>query len=164
MIGHVAFGNMGLFHVEYPEVPKIGFFELFYDPFDKVSDKRPEYPTNKENRLRVPLRNATQLVELEYCTKGYSPTPFQRSTYPEAYQNKLETLFDGINTHLYKPGEVTSKTELPITWPKDAKVVTYVSRGLEAMRGFDMFMEVAHKVSLIDPDVHFVIAGNPRTH
>src|SRR5256885_5859147 len=32
-IGHVAFGNMGLLHVEYREVPRIGFFELFYDPF-----------------------------------------------------------------------------------------------------------------------------------
>ncbi len=121
LIGHVAFGNMGLLHVAYPDVPRIGFFELFYDPSGKTSDHRPEYPAQKPNRVRVPLRNATQLVELEYCSKGYSPTAFQKSTYPKAYQPKLSVLFDGIDTHLYQPGPVSEHTELPITWPKDAK-------------------------------------------
>jgi len=95
-VSHVAFGNLGLLHVEYPDVPKIGFFELFYDPFGRNSTARPEFPSPKPNCLRVPLRNATSLVELEYCTKGYSPTPFQKSTFPDAYQGKLSVLFDGI--------------------------------------------------------------------
>lgn len=164
LVGHVAFGNMGLLHVEFPEVPRIGFFELFYDPFGRHSDNRPEYPAPRPNRLRVPLRNATQLVELEYCTKGYSPTAFQRSTYPDAYQAKLSVLFDGINTNQYCPGEVTGNSQLERAWPADCKLVTYVSRGLEAMRGFDIFMDVAHEVSKRRPDVHFVIAGNPKSH
>lgn len=164
LIGHVAFGNMGLLHVEYSDIPRIGFFELFYDPSGKTSDHRPEYPAQKPNRVRVPLRNATQLVELEYCSKGYSPTAFQKSTYPKAYQNKLSVLFDGIDTHLYQPGSVSEHTELPISWPKDVKIVTYVSRGLEAMRGFDLFMKLAHQICQARDDVHFVIAGNPKTH
>lgn len=161
-IGHAAMGTMGLLHQAYPEVPKIGFFELFYDPL--APEARPEYPVPEPNRIRIPLRNATQLVELEYCTRGYSPTPFQKSTYPKAYQDKIEVLFDGIDTELYSPGEVSSNSELVRTWPADAKIVTYVARGLEAMRGFDIFMEVAHKVSQKRSDVHFVIAGNPHTH
>lgn len=163
-VGHVAFGNMGLLHVEYPEIPKIGFFELFYDAYRDDAAMRFEYPVPKPNRLRVPLRNATQLVELHYCAKGYSPTPFQRSTYPVEFQHKLETLFDGIDVHLYQPGDISAASELTPTWPKDAPIITYVSRGLEAIRGFDIFMEVAHRVSLKHPDVHFVVAGNPKTH
>jgi glycosyltransferase involved in cell wall biosynthesis len=162
-VGHVAFGNMGLLHVSYPDVPKIGFFELFYDPFPKAADKRAEYPIPKPNLMRIPLRNATQLIELEYCTKGYSPTAYQCSTYPRVYQHKLSVLFDGIDTSLYCPGEVRADTKLPVTWPKDAKIVTYVSRGLEAMRGFDIFMEVAHKISKKRSDVLFVFAGNQKT-
>lgn len=164
LIGHAAFGNLGLLHVEYPDVPRIGFFELFYDPFGSMSENRPEYQAPKPNRLRIPLRNAVQLVELEYCTKGYSSTHFQRSTYPQAYQQKLSVIFDGIDVDLYKPGEVSSSSELERTWPADAKLVTYVARGLEAMRGFDIFMEVAHRISQVRKDVHFVIAGNPKTH
>lgn len=163
-IGHVAFGNMGIFHVEYASVPRIGFFELCYDPFCKVSDNRDEYLPPIANRIRVPLRNALQFVELQYCTKGYSPTAFQRSTYPAEYQHKLSVLFDGIDVNFYKPGPVSESSKLNRTWPADAKIVTYVSRGLEAMRGFDIFMEVAHRVSQKNPDVHFVIAGNPKTH
>src|ERR1044072_7895878 len=138
-IGHVAFGNMGLLHVEYRDIPRIGLFELFYDPYGKISEKRPEYPAPKPNQLRVPLRNALQLMELEYCSKGYSPTAFQKSTYPKAYQDKLSVLFDGIDTTFYAPGPLSEASELTKTWPHDAKVVTYVSRGLEAMRGFDIF-------------------------
>jgi glycosyltransferase involved in cell wall biosynthesis len=164
LVGHVAFGNMGLLHVEYANIPRIGFFELFYDPFGKNSQDRREYRAPLANRIRVPLRNATQLVELEYCTRGYSPTPFQKSTYPKAYQEKLSVIFDGIDVNLYRPGEVNGASELKRTWPKDAKVVTYVSRGLEAMRGFDVFMEVAHRICQKRNDVHFVIAGNPKTH
>jgi glycosyltransferase involved in cell wall biosynthesis len=164
LVGHVGFGTLGLLHVEFPDVPKIGFFELFYDPYGKTSECRPEYPAPRANKLRVPLRNATQLIELEYCTKGYSPTPFQRSTFPQAYLPKLSVIFDGIDTNLYSPGEISASSELPYTWPSDVKIVTYVSRGLEALRGFDIFMEVAHRVSQKRSDVHFVIAGNPKTN
>jgi glycosyltransferase involved in cell wall biosynthesis len=164
LIGHVAFGNMGLLHVAYPDVPKIGFFELFYDPSGRYSDSRPEYRAPLPNRMRVPLRNALQFVELEYCTKGYSPTAFQKSTYPKAYQDKLSVLFDGIDTDFYSPGPVGGDSPLARTWPTDARLVTYVSRGLEAIRGFDIFMKVAHRVSQKRADVHFVVAGNPKTH
>lgn len=164
LVGHVAFGNMGLLHLDYQDIPRIGFFELFYDPYGKHSESRPEYPAPKPNRMRIPMRNATQLVELEYCSKGYSPTRFQKSTYPSVYQDKLSVLFDGIDVEFYSPGEVSPTSDLKRSWPKDAKLVTYVSRGLEAMRGFDIFMEVAHKVSLERDDVHFIIAGNPKTN
>ena len=33
------------------------------------------------------------------------------------------------------------------TSPADAKIVTFVSRGLESVRGFDVFMKVAARIS-----------------
>ncbi len=164
LVGHTGFGTLGLLHAAFPEIPRIGFFEYFYDPFGTTSDSRFEYPAPQANRQRIPLKNATQLIELEYCTKGYSPTLFQKSTYPKAYQDKLAVLFDGIDTAFYSTGTVKNNTELKRTWPKEAKVVTFVSRGLEAMRGFDIFMEVAYELCQQREDIHFVIAGNPRTH
>jgi glycosyltransferase involved in cell wall biosynthesis len=38
-------------------------------------------------------------------------------------------------------------------------VVTFVSRGLESMRGFDVFMAVARRLSRLRPDVLFVAVG-----
>ena len=164
LVGHAAFGTLGLLHVTYPEAKRIGYFELFYDVEGALKDDRPEFPSPFPNRVRVPLRNATQLVELVGCHKGYSPTPYQRSTYPAEFLPKLAVRFDGIDTDFYRPGEVPADSELARTWPADAKVVTFVSRGLEAMRGVDVFMEVADRVCKARPDVHFVIAGRPRTH
>lgn len=164
IVNHPGFINTAPFSVAFPEAVNIGFFEFFYDAYDKVCDRRPEFPIQKEKSLRIPIRNATQLLDLEYCTKGYSPTPFQKSTFPKAYQDKIAVLFDGIDTNLYRPEDVSNKSELKRTWPKGSKLVTYVSRGLEAMRGFDIFMEAAHKISQQREDVHFLIAGNPKTH
>jgi glycosyltransferase involved in cell wall biosynthesis len=163
-IGHVGFGNLMLLHTAYRHVPTVGFFEIFYNPFQPETYTRPEFPVPKENIMRMPLRNATQLIELEYCTRGYSPTPYQRSTYPAAYQHKLETIFDGVDTHFYHPGEVTSASELVRTWPSDVKIITYAARGLEAFRGFDVFMEATHRLSQKRNDVHFIVAGRPQTH
>jgi glycosyltransferase involved in cell wall biosynthesis len=163
-IGHTAFGVLNLLYAAYPEIPKIGFFEYFYNPYEPEVHHRPEFPVPKANLVRIPLRNATQLIALEYCTKGYSPTAFQRSTYPAAYQDKLTTLFDGVDTEFYCPGEIKPDSELPRSWPKDVKIVTYVSRGLESFRGFDLFMDMAYQICQVRDDVHFVIAGNPQTH
>lgn len=163
-IGHAAFGTLGLLHGAYPDIPKIGFFEYFYHQNPAMSDSRPEFPPPWPNWIRIPLRNAVQLTELEYCLRGYSPTPFQRSTYPQTYQPRIEVLFDGIDTSRYRPGEVSSMSPLKRTWPSQVPIVTYVSRGLEAMRGFDMFMRIAHEVSKRHPEVHFVIAGLDKTH
>jgi glycosyltransferase involved in cell wall biosynthesis len=46
----------------------------------------------------------------------------------------------------------------------ETRVVTYVSRGLESIRGFDIFMKVAKRITEVIPDVVFLIAGEERTN
>ena len=41
-------------------------------------------------------------------------------------------------------------------------MVTYVGRGLEAMRGFDIFVRVANRIAAEMPNVLFVVAGSDR--
>ncbi len=163
-VGHAGFGSLGLLHMAYPKIPTIGFFELFYEPLKPETYTRKEYSVPSPNLWRMPLRNATHLVELEYCTKAYSPTKYQKSTFPTVYQDKIQVFFDGINTDFYAPGDIRVNSELKGSWPPEAKIITYVARGLEALRGFDIFMEAAYELSLKRTDVHFVIAGNPQTH
>ena len=49
--------------------------------------------------------NAPVLLGLVNSDSGYSATRFQRDTFPERYRSKIEVLFDGIDTHLYRPRE-----------------------------------------------------------
>jgi glycosyltransferase involved in cell wall biosynthesis len=46
--------------------------------------------------------------------------------------------------------------------PDDVRVVTYVSRGMESMRGFDIFMKIAKTLCERRKDVVFVVAGQDR--
>ena len=43
-------------------------------------------------------------------------------------------------------------------------MVTFVSRGLESIRGFDIFMDVARRISLERSDVLFVVVGSEETY
>jgi glycosyltransferase involved in cell wall biosynthesis len=46
--------------------------------------------------------------------------------------------------------------------PPDTRIVTYVSRGFESMRGFDIFMRVAERLCELRRDVIFVCVGTDR--
>jgi glycosyltransferase involved in cell wall biosynthesis len=160
-VGHAASGTTAMLRAAFPQVPSVGMFELFHDQHSPGSG-RAEYPPGPENRLRSPLRNATQLLELQLCAAGYVPTPYQKSTFPEVFHPKLKVLWEPVDTARFAPG--TPKGALEPPWPPGARVVTFVARGLEAYRGFDLFMEVALRVAERLPDVHFAIAGAAETY
>ena len=46
--------------------------------------------------------------------------------------------------------------------PEGMKVVSYATRGMESMRGFDVFMKAAKKLCDRRKDVIFLIAGQDR--
>ena len=53
--------------------------------------------------LRARARNAVALMDLENCDIGYSPTRWQRSLFPGIFQDKIRTIFDGIDIGIWRP-------------------------------------------------------------
>lgn len=163
IVGHSGWGSTLLLRQLYPDVPVINYFEYFYRPTDSDLDFRPDVPVAEIDRLRSPARNAMILLDLEYCAAGYSPTDYQRSLMPSAYQDKLRTIHDGIDTEFWRPAKEGFGSERQIGSLKlgpDDKLVTYVSRGLEMMRGFDVFMKAAKLLTERDPKVRVVVVGS----
>jgi len=160
-VGHAASGSTAMLRAAFPRVPSVGLFDVFHDQHLDGAG-RVEFPPGPENRLRSPLRNATVLLELQLCTAGYAPTPYQKSALPEAFHSKLSVRWEPVDTARFAPGLPTGALEPP--WPQGTRLVTYVARGLEAFRGFDLFMDVAMQVAERLPDVHFAIAGAPETY
>jgi glycosyltransferase involved in cell wall biosynthesis len=107
--------------------------------------------------------NAPVLVSLVDCDSGYSATQWQRSTFPERFRSKIEVHFDGIDDQLYRPGPAPREVG-GRSIPPGTRIVTFVSRGLESIRGFDLFMEVARRIGRERSDVLFVVAGNEETY
>lgn len=111
--------------------------------------------------------NAPTLLGLLACDAGYSATEYQRRSFPARFLPKIEVQFDGIETQLYRPRPELRTRPMAIggrSVPPGTKVVTYVARGLESMRGFDLFLEVAARVARERPDVLFVVAGSEETY
>src|SRR5205085_6798327 len=96
---------------------------------------------------------------------AYTPTHFQLSTAPAELRHKLRVNFDGVDTNLFQRRPVPRPVEFRgLTIGPNTRVVTYVSRGLESIRGFDIFMKVAKRIYQEIPDVVFLIAGDERTN
>src|SRR5262249_32453487 len=139
----------------YSGVPVVNLFEYFYRTEDSDMDFRPDFPPLPEDRLRARTRNAMILLDLDHCSAGYCPTEWQRSRFPAEYRPKLRTLFDGIDTALWKPDPTAPRRVSGRDVPPGTKLVTYVARGFESMRGFDVFMRVAKKLCDRRSDVVF---------
>lgn len=160
IVGHSGFGSTLFLPELFPDSPVINHFEYFYRPHDSDMDFRPEWPVSEEDVLRSRARNAMILLDLEYCAAGYSPTSYQRSLLPEAYRPKVRVIHDGIDTAFWRRRAVDDAAVGALGVGPQTRVVTYVSRGLESMRGFDIFLKVAKRVYEYYPDVVFLVVGS----
>jgi glycosyltransferase involved in cell wall biosynthesis len=163
IVGHSGFGST-LFLRELYDCPTINYFEYFYHPRNSDMDFRPDFPTTDLDRLRAQARNAMILLDLNNCNLGYSPTRWQRDRFPPLFHDKIRVIFDGVDSgiwHIDSPARQERRLG-NLTFPPTTRIVTYATRGMEAMRGFDIFMKMARKLCQMRNDVVFLIAGQDR--
>jgi glycosyltransferase involved in cell wall biosynthesis len=161
VVGHSGFGST-LFLRELFDAPVVNYFEYFYHTRNSDMDFRPDFPPSELSRLRARSRNAMILLDLENCDVGYSPTCWQRERLPAAYRDKIRVIFDGIDCSVWRPMPDGPRRVGSLTVPEGVKLVTYATRGMESMRGFDIFMRFAKRLGDRRPDVQFVVAGQDR--
>lgn len=142
-------------------MPIVNYFEYYYRTGGAESDTRPEFPADADASLRARMRNAMILVDLDTCAAGYTPTAWQAERFPAAYRPKIETIHDGIDTEFWcrraAPRRVMGRDV-----PAGTRIVTYVARGFESMRGFDVFLAVAQRLLAARKDVIVVVVGEDR--
>ncbi|HTW93567.1 MAG TPA: glycosyltransferase [Tepidisphaeraceae bacterium] len=175
IIAHSGFSSAALLRELYPTTPVVNLFEFYYRPREPESDmdfrRDLGWELSAQTYLRSRCRNATALLDLQNCQVGYCPTEFQRSRFPAEYQYKLRTAFDGIDRSIFhshgdalRPplGQRPPRTVAGVEVPAEARIVTYVSRGFESMRGFDIFMRSARLIARQHPDVIFIVVGSEK--
>jgi glycosyltransferase involved in cell wall biosynthesis len=125
-------------------------------------DFRPDFPAPELDLLRARARNAMILLDLVNCRAGYSPTNFQRDLFPAELRSKIEVIFDGIDVEVFRRRPGVPRRFRGRFIPPETKVVTYVSRGFESMRGFDIFMKAARRISQERPEILFIVVGSDQ--
>lgn len=161
IVGHSGFGTT-VFLRELYAAPIVNYFEYYYHPRGTDMDFRPDFPPSELDFLRSHARNAMILMDLEACAAGYTPTSWQHGLLPPVWQPKVQVIHDGIDTDLWRRRAPARRLGAE-TIPDDVRIVTFVSRGLEAMRGFDIFVRVAKRIAAEMPGVLFVVVGSDRT-
>jgi glycosyltransferase involved in cell wall biosynthesis len=161
IVAHSGFGS-SIFLPQICDAPIVNLFEYYYRPKNSDMDFRPDSPISEKKLLRSRVRNGMILLDLEACTLGYTPTMFQKSVFPTTYHNKLRTVFDGVETDVFKRHPNPPRTWGGRTIGPNTRIVTYCARGFERMRGFDMFMKAARVIYSRWPDVVFLVAGTDK--
>jgi glycosyltransferase involved in cell wall biosynthesis len=176
IVGHSGFGSTLFLRDLYGDVPIINFFEWFYHPRDPKNDMNFRtdlgWIVSEEKYHRARCRNGMLLLDLQNCDLGYAPTQFQMGQLPSEYSSKMRVIFDGIDRGVYcrAAGRVDSAkrqgaqtvTFGGVEVPSNKRIVTYVSRGFESSRGFDIFMRSADLIAREYPDVIFFVVGADR--
>ncbi|RUL84332.1 glycosyltransferase [Tautonia sociabilis] len=164
----VAHGGQGApiaFLREAVSAPIVNYCEYYFPTRFADLTYRVDLPPAEVAPFYPRCINAPTLIALQNADAGYSPTRFQRDSFPERYHPKIEVHFDGIDTELYRPqpaGELILPDGRRIG--PGERVVTFVARGLESMRGFDLFVAVASRIARERSDVVFVCAGSEITY
>jgi hypothetical protein len=68
--------------------------------------------------------------------RGLSPTHWQKSTVPAAYRDRIDVIFDGVDTQTVKPDLEATLTVRGRVIRAGDKVITFINRNLEPHRGY----------------------------
>jgi len=160
IVVHPGWGDAFFLRDYFPCAKVIGLFEYYYHVRGADVGFDPDFPSRLDDIFRIRALNATQLLALDSCDDGFCPTQWQRSRFPEVWQDKLSVIHDGIDTATVLPCdsaclELSDGTVLRA----GDEVLTFVSRNLEPYRGYHIFMRALPAILKARPNCHVVVVG-----
>lgn len=160
VLAHPGWGEALYVKDIFPQARLISFFEFYYHGQGADVGFDPEEPVTLDDMARLRTRNALHLLNLETCDAGVSPTQWQKSLHPKAYQDKISIVHEGIDTSFMVPN-VAATVTLPNGKVLRAgdPVVTYVGRNLEPYRGFKTLMRSLPHLLGQHPTAQVLIVG-----
>ncbi|MGB1539699.1 MAG: glycosyltransferase family 4 protein, partial [Rickettsiales bacterium] len=160
IVGHPGWGDCLYLKDLWPDVPMLSYFEFYYHAVGKDVGFDPTDPTTEDDKARVRTKNITNLLNLEACDWGLSPTHWQKSLHPQEYHHKISVIHDGVDVNAARPDPNASITLTNGTTLKQGnEVVTYIARNFEPYRGLPTFMKAAEQILKNRPNCHIIAIG-----
>ena len=162
--GHPGWGELLFLRDVWPSVPLLTYQEFFYNPrgFDYDFDPELQGEPDWAGCARIRMKTGNQLLNLEASNWCVTPTEFQRSSYPEAWRDRISVIHDGIDTDKAAPAKKPQAITLAdgtVLKPGE-KIVTFVNRNLEPYRGCHTMIRAIPKLQQLVPDAKLLIVGN----
>lgn len=145
--------------VSLPGVPIVNLFDHFLHAHrhDLAEVMTPETPADYFHWRRA--ANAMDLLDLENGITPWTPTQWQRNLYPSEYHTDFFVLHGGVDTGRLASKNRAKRSVAGRRIPAETKVVTFVARQLERLRGFDRFMRLANRLMRRRSDVLCLVVG-----
>lgn len=160
IVGHPGWGEMLFLRDIWPDTPQLHFLEFYYASNSDVGFDPEFADPNWRSQARVRAKNASGLLNLEQMDAAYSPTNWQRSSYPAFAQPRINVIHDGIDTDIMVPkGGLSLTLGSGRELRSGMKLVTFVNRNLEPYRGYHVFMRALADMQRLVPDAFFVVVG-----
>lgn len=139
----------------WPKARRIAYVEWWF------AVESPLYSFDPTNRwwpglvydLKLRERNMALAMELSEAHELITPTRWQSQQLPQSLGQRCQILPDGVDTNVFVPN--------PLIKPA-TPLLTYGTRGMEAMRGFPEFIEELPSVLEAHPTLNVEIAGEDR--
>jgi glycosyltransferase involved in cell wall biosynthesis len=143
-----------------PRIPVVQLFDYYYHgrKHDLADEAGPETPSAYYHWRRA--ANAIDLLDLENGVVPWTPTAWQRGLYPPEYRDDFFVLHDGVDARAFAPRPDRPRVIDGRTIPEGTKVITFVARCLDRLRGFDRFLKLTNALIRERPDVVAVVVGD----
>jgi glycosyltransferase involved in cell wall biosynthesis len=161
IIAHPGWGESLFVKEVFPYSILVSYMELYYSEIGQSIDFNSEITARQKNSaVYTQIRNLVNLIAIENSDKLISPTPWQTKSYPDWAQKKILTLHDGISSNVFNqkknPQSLLVKKELKL---KSKKIITYVNRSLEPIRGTETVFSAIPKILADHENVEIFIIG-----
>jgi glycosyltransferase involved in cell wall biosynthesis len=162
----MALGSTLFAPVYWPAAPVVNFLDYYYHAHrhDLAGEAGPDTPPAYFHWRRS--MTAIDLLDLEQTDLGWTATEWQRQLYPAEYRDSFLVRHDGIDTRRFTPTSRQSRgtsvrSIAGRSIPASTRVVSFVARSLDRVRGFDRFFRLANNLLRARADVVCVVVGDP---
>jgi glycosyltransferase involved in cell wall biosynthesis len=165
IVAHPGWGE-SLFLKEVWPAARLGIYcEFYYRSVGADVGFDPGFPnTDPGQACRLRMKNANVELHFPLARAGLSPTQWQRSVFPEAFQPRITVCHDGIDTERVRPDPAASlklKTRHggDIELRSGDEIVTFVNRNLEPYRGWHVFARALPRLLRERPGLRVLVVG-----
>jgi glycosyltransferase involved in cell wall biosynthesis len=145
-----------------PGAPIVNFFDYVFPPRsgDLADEAGPDTPPAYYHWRRA--STAIDLLDLENGVTPWTTSAWQRDLYPPEYRDDFVVLHDGVDHRRFRPRPPGSpRTIAGRTIPEGTRVVSFVARSLDRLRGFDRFLALSNHLLKTRSDVICIAVGDP---
>ena len=143
--------------------PRIILYSEFFVPSDIAARK--EWPLRESMRVSMELWREKSLTDGLHADAIVVPTQFAKKLWPDKFQDKIHVIFDGVDTEHLSMQRIGRLSGYGAGFRESVpgkRLVAYIGRTIESIRGFDAWVKVYIRLREARPDLHFIVLGEDK--